>query len=114
LTMSVKNDDSVRGDLMMQVSMMKEKDVRVKKMNELLQGMKILKLYAWEESFLHEVEAIRHAVSPTRSFFSVPRVTDPDPKLFGLNLRIRIRNYLLRTRILPLSYDTLKFVLKMY
>jgi hypothetical protein len=40
--------------------MMKEKDVRVKKMNELLQGMKILKLYAWEQSFLHEVETIRN------------------------------------------------------
>jgi hypothetical protein len=39
--------------------MMKEKDVRVKKMNELLQGMKILKLYAWEQSFLDEVDSIR-------------------------------------------------------
>jgi ATP-binding cassette subfamily C (CFTR/MRP) protein 1 len=38
---------------------MKEKDVRVKKMNELLQGMKILKLYAWEQSFLDEVDRIR-------------------------------------------------------
>ncbi len=38
---------------------MKEKDVRVKKMNELLQGMKILKLYAWEQSFLDEVDSIR-------------------------------------------------------
>ena len=40
--------------------MMKQKDVRVKKMNELLQGMKILKLYAWEQSFLDEVEVIRN------------------------------------------------------
>ena len=38
---------------------MKQKDIRVKKMNELLQGMKILKLYAWEQSFLDEVEGIR-------------------------------------------------------
>ena len=42
------------------MSMMKEKDVRVKKMNELLQGMKILKLYAWEQSFMDEVEVIRN------------------------------------------------------
>lgn len=39
----------------LQVKMMKEKDVRVKKMNELLSGMKILKLYAWEPSFMQEV-----------------------------------------------------------
>jgi hypothetical protein len=53
--------------------MMKEKDVRVKKMNELLQGMKILKLYAWEQSFLHEVETIRnteHHTPTVRTYFS--------------------------------------------
>ena len=36
----------------LQVKMMKQKDVRVKKMSELLSGMKILKLYAWEPSFM--------------------------------------------------------------
>ena len=44
-----------------QVKMMKQKDVRVKKMNELLSGMKILKLYAWEPSFMQEVVNIRNA-----------------------------------------------------
>merc|ERR1711972_496495 len=39
----------------------KQKDVRVKKMNELLSGMKILKLYAWEPSFMQEVVNIRNA-----------------------------------------------------
>ena len=43
----------------LQVKLMKQKDVRVKKMNEILQGMKILKLYAWEPSFKKEVEDIR-------------------------------------------------------
>ena len=41
--------------------MMKQKDIRVKKMNELLSGMKILKLYAWEASFMQEVVNIRNA-----------------------------------------------------
>merc|ERR1719150_1522780 len=45
----------------LQVKMMKQKDVRVKKMNELLSGMKILKLYAWEPSFMQEVVNIRNA-----------------------------------------------------
>eukprot|EP00092_Neocalanus_flemingeri_P004166 GFUD01004481.1.p1 GENE.GFUD01004481.1~~GFUD01004481.1.p1 ORF type:complete len:1636 (+),score=378.79 GFUD01004481.1:74-4981(+) len=44
----------------LQVKMMKQKDVRVKKMNELLSGMKILKLYAWEPSFMKEVVNIRN------------------------------------------------------
>lgn len=42
------------------MKMMKQKDVRVKKMNELLQGIKILKLYAWEPSFQQEVEQVRN------------------------------------------------------
>jgi len=44
----------------LQVKMMKQKDIRVKKMNELLSGMKILKLYAWEPSFMKEVVSIRN------------------------------------------------------
>lgn len=44
-----------------QVKMMKQKDIRVKKMNELLSGMKILKLYAWEASFMQEVVNVRNA-----------------------------------------------------
>merc|ERR550519_1464188 len=43
-----------------QQKQMKEKDIRVKKMNEILQGIKILKLYAWEPSFKSEVEGIRN------------------------------------------------------
>lgn len=36
-----------------------EKDNRLNIMNEILNGMKILKLYAWEESFENKVTAIR-------------------------------------------------------
>merc|ERR1719402_452060 len=42
-----------------QIQQMKTKDARMKKMNELLRGIKILKLYAWENSFMEEVKKIR-------------------------------------------------------
>ncbi|XP_014264614.3 ATP-binding cassette sub-family C member 2 [Maylandia zebra] len=43
----------------LQVENMKFKDERMKIMNELLNGVKILKLYAWEPSFQKQVEDIR-------------------------------------------------------
>ena len=42
-----------------QIAQMKQKDQRVKMMNEILQGMKILKLFAWEESFEKVIADIR-------------------------------------------------------
>ncbi|KAI9535316.1 hypothetical protein NQZ68_002870 [Dissostichus eleginoides] len=42
-----------------QIKSMKFKDKRLKIMNEILNGMKILKLYAWEPSFQTQVEDIR-------------------------------------------------------
>ncbi|XP_040905275.1 canalicular multispecific organic anion transporter 1 [Toxotes jaculatrix] len=42
-----------------QIENMKFKDKRLKIMNEILNGMKILKLYAWEPSFQAQVESIR-------------------------------------------------------
>lgn len=38
---------------------MKNKDERVKLMNEILSGIKVLKLYAWEPSFEEQVQKIR-------------------------------------------------------
>ena len=38
---------------------MKQKDGRIKLMTEILNGMKVLKLYAWEESFQKQVSSIR-------------------------------------------------------
>lgn len=38
-----------------QLEQMKNKDQRVKLMNEILAGMKVLKLYGWEESFMNQV-----------------------------------------------------------
>ncbi|XP_065088176.1 multidrug resistance-associated protein 1-like [Ochlerotatus camptorhynchus] len=42
-----------------QVKQMNIKDDRVKKMNEILSGMKVLKLYAWEPSFQAEIVNVR-------------------------------------------------------
>ncbi|XP_052050863.1 ATP-binding cassette sub-family C member 3 isoform X2 [Apodemus sylvaticus] len=42
-----------------QVQQMKFKDSRIKLMSEILNGIKVLKLYAWEPSFLEQVEGIR-------------------------------------------------------
>lgn len=43
----------------LQVEQMKFKDSRLKLMSEILGGIKVLKLYAWEPSFLQQVEGIR-------------------------------------------------------
>uniref|UniRef100_A0A182RRP5 ABC-type glutathione-S-conjugate transporter n=1 Tax=Anopheles funestus TaxID=62324 RepID=A0A182RRP5_ANOFN len=42
-----------------QVAQMKLKDERVKKMNEILGGIKVLKLYAWEPSFQDNILKVR-------------------------------------------------------
>ncbi|XP_017339262.2 ATP-binding cassette sub-family C member 3 isoform X2 [Ictalurus punctatus] len=42
-----------------QVEQMQYKDARIKLMNEILNGMKVLKLYAWEPSFKEQVLHIR-------------------------------------------------------
>nr|XP_046232340.1 ATP-binding cassette sub-family C member 3 isoform X4 [Scatophagus argus] len=42
-----------------QVEQMQHKDSRIKLMNEILNGIKVLKLYAWENSFREKVLAIR-------------------------------------------------------
>ena len=42
-----------------QVKQMKHKDNRVKSMNEILSGIKIIKLYGWEPSFENQVSEIR-------------------------------------------------------
>ena len=38
---------------------MKQKDVRVNLINEILNGIKVLKLYAWEKSFIQKINEIR-------------------------------------------------------
>lgn len=42
-----------------QVKQMKKKDERIRTMNEILGGMKVLKLYAWETSFQAGINTIR-------------------------------------------------------
>ncbi|XP_063585006.1 multidrug resistance-associated protein 1-like isoform X1 [Penaeus indicus] len=43
----------------LQIKQMKNKDQRVKLMNEILNGIKVLKLYAWEPSFEDQVLSVR-------------------------------------------------------
>ncbi|XP_068732803.1 multidrug resistance-associated protein 1-like isoform X2 [Montipora capricornis] len=43
-----------------QVKQLKRSDERIKLMNEILSGIKVLKLYAWEESFIAKITAIRN------------------------------------------------------
>ncbi|XP_071095145.1 multidrug resistance-associated protein 1-like [Haliotis cracherodii] len=43
----------------LQTRNLKDKDQRIKLLNEILNGIKVLKLYAWEESFKGKVEEIR-------------------------------------------------------
>lgn len=42
-----------------QIQQMKYKDERVKMMNEVLSGIKVIKLYAWEPSFEEQILKIR-------------------------------------------------------
>ncbi len=42
-----------------QMKQMKVKDARVKQTNEILSGIKVLKLYAWEQYFMQKLQAIR-------------------------------------------------------
>ncbi|XP_045104031.1 multidrug resistance-associated protein 1-like isoform X4 [Portunus trituberculatus] len=44
----------------LQIKQMKLKDERVKLMNEILNGIKVLKLYAWEPSFESQVTTVRN------------------------------------------------------
>ena len=39
--------------------MVKDTDKRVKQMNEVLQGIKVVKLYNWEESFMASIMSAR-------------------------------------------------------
>jgi len=43
----------------LQVKQMGAKDLRLKMMNEILNGIKVLKLYAWETSFMKMVSKFR-------------------------------------------------------
>ena len=42
-----------------QTEQMKLKDQRIKMMNELLNGIKVLKLYAWEMAFIRRLNEVR-------------------------------------------------------
>ena len=39
---------------------MQQKDFRIRLMNEILNGIKVIKLYAWEDHFQESVQNVRH------------------------------------------------------
>ena len=39
---------------------MQQKDNRIRLMNEILNGIKVIKLYAWENHFQEDVQDVRH------------------------------------------------------
>ena len=45
--------------LRIQVQQMEQKDRRIRLMNEVLGGIKVIKLYAWEDHFQRDVQDIR-------------------------------------------------------
>uniref|UniRef100_T1KCV0 ABC-type glutathione-S-conjugate transporter n=1 Tax=Tetranychus urticae TaxID=32264 RepID=T1KCV0_TETUR len=59
ITMLPINAIMVRIGQKFQIKSMEQKDSRVKFMNEVLSGIKIIKFYAWEEPFLQNVIALR-------------------------------------------------------
>ena len=44
----------------LQLAQMKNKDKRIKLMNEILSGIKVIKLYGWEPSFTDQTQEIRN------------------------------------------------------
>ncbi|XP_055346866.1 LOW QUALITY PROTEIN: multidrug resistance-associated protein 1-like [Paramacrobiotus metropolitanus] len=50
----------MRRNRVLEAAQLEEKDQRMKVMHEILNGIKILKLYAWEESFENKVETVRN------------------------------------------------------
>ena len=44
----------------LQLEQMKNKDKRIKLMNEILSGIKVIKLYGWEPSFIEQTQEIRN------------------------------------------------------
>ena len=53
---------------------MKEKDKRVRTVNEVLSGIKVLKLYSWENSFESKVSDVAHVISPLCKYLSFSRL----------------------------------------
>lgn len=56
-----------------QIRQMKNKDDRIKLMNEILNGIKVLKLYGWELSFAKEVAKVRGKEVQTLKNFAILR-----------------------------------------
>lgn len=64
----------------LQKVMMEAKDVRVKAVNEVLQGIRLIKFFNWESSFYDKIRDVRSVVSePTSRFPSVFHTNQHQP-----------------------------------
>ena len=60
MTLTVPMDALIAKQLKkLQIQNLNAKDTRIRMMHEILEGMKLLKLYAWEPSFAAQISAIR-------------------------------------------------------
>ena len=75
---------------------MKHKDKRVKSMNEILQGIKIIKLYGWEPSFEKQVGDIRDkelSILKKMAYLSAGKYIKYYPAMFGSGLLFRAKHW---------------------
>lgn len=83
---------------------MKTKDERLKLMTEILNGIKVLKLYAWEPSMEKMISDIRKKEMKLQKHLTYTRVLE-DTSYFAIPFLVRIINsYLLPNRIFFYSF----------
>ena len=60
--------------ILLQVKHLVQKDCRIRLMNEVLNGIKVIKLYVWEDHFQKELQSIRNkelAILKQATYFNV-------------------------------------------
>ena len=74
----------------LQLQQMKDKDKRIKLLNEILSGIKVIKMYGWEHSFIKQTQDYRkkeiNALQNIAWYFAVVIfISNSLPFLFGLS-----------------------------
>jgi ABC-type multidrug transport system fused ATPase/permease subunit len=66
-------------------------DSRIKSINEILQGIKIIKFFTWENSFLEKVTSIRH--NETIQFVKTVFLSSFTSAIMSVNIYNKIRDH---------------------